>query len=167
MTEVWNCETRKSGTTTLAQLAANPSLKGQSLGGLAQAVAFIVSSGQAHPVVAGADTAAARRLNAVITRRAIGGAEYAYLAAAGLGSALGANALQMAAWQEAATGGGDTAPAAEVIAPKIWAALRRAGRSIPKDGKPISDDAAGIEEVGNQIRLFLADTLPVWRRLGL
>jgi len=151
---------------TLAQLAALPALKSQPQGAAVQAVSFLISSGQAHPVVAGADGRAAKRLNALVTRRVMAGADYQYLASARLGSALTAGVLQMAALQEAGAAGA-TSPSAETLAPKIWAAMKRNGRTIVKEGQPMRDDAAAIAEIGSQVGRFLADTLPVWRRLGL
>jgi len=150
---------------SIAELMALPAVKGQQTASVVQAIAFLVSSGQAHPVVADTDTRPARRLNAAIARRAMHGAEYVHVAAPRLGSALGANLLQMAALQEAVASG-SAHPSAEAMAPKIWATMKRAGRSILKEGKPVPDDAAGIEEVGNQIRAFVTDMLPVLRRLG-
>jgi hypothetical protein len=55
----------------------------------------------------------------------------------------------------------------DALAPKLWAAIKRLGRSLVKDGQPIRDDAAGVAEVANQIRPFVAETLPVWRRFGI
>jgi len=151
---------------TLAQIAALPQFKTPGPGSAAQALAFLVSSGQAHPLVSSADPRAARRLNAVLARRTLNGADYSYIAAAHLGSALSVNLLQMLAVQEAMASG-SAHPVADVIAPKVWAGLRRLGRSLVKDGKPIRDDAAGVEEVKQQIGGFISDTLPVWKRLGV
>jgi len=151
---------------TLAQLLALPAFKGQQPGGVVQALALLIGSGQAHPMIPGADARPARRLNALIARRVMNGGDYTFLAAARLGSALGANMLHMAALQEVMASG-SASPSAEALAPKIWAAMRRVGRSILKEGQPVKDDAEGIAEVGNQIRPFLTDTLPVWRKLGL
>jgi hypothetical protein len=151
---------------TLAQIAALPAFKAQGPGGAAQTLAFLVGSGQAHPFVPGAETRAARRLNAVLARRTLNGADYTFVAAARLGSALNANMLQMVALQEAMASGAAN-PGVDMVAPKVWAGLRRLGRSLVKDGQPIRDDAAGIEEVKQQIGHFVAETLPVWRRLGV
>jgi hypothetical protein len=154
------------GGATLAQLAALPKFAGAGPGGVVQALSFLIGSGQVNPLIPGADARAARKLNAVIARRALQGADYTFLAAAKLGSALNANMLQLAAVHEAMASG-SAQPNVDALAPKLWAALRRVGRSLVKDGKPITDDAAGVAEVANQIRSFVTETLPVWRRLGV
>lgn len=151
---------------TLAQLAALPALKSQPQGAAVQAVSFLIASGQAHPVMPGADGRAAKRLNALVTRRVMAGADYQYVASARLGTALTAGVLHMATLHEAG-GAGAASASAEALAPKIWAAMKRNGRTITKEGQPIRDDAAAIAEICSQVRPFLADTLPVWRRLGL
>ncbi len=151
---------------TLSQLIGHPTLKGQQPAAVTQALSFLVGSGQVHPMIPGADARAARRFNALIARRVMNGADYTFLSAAGLGTAVAANMLQIAALQEAMASNGASL-SAEMVAPKIWAALKRAGRSIVKEGQSIVDDAAAIDEIGSQIRPFLTNTLPVWRKLGV
>lgn len=154
------------GGATLAQVMALPPFKGQPAGMAAQAVSFMIGTGQAHPLLPAADARAARRLNAVVARRALAGADYAFLAAGKLGTALPANLLQMAAVQETMA----SAAAAlnlEALAQKCLTAMTRLGRSLLKEGKPISDPAAALAEVKNQLGPFLADSLPLWRKLGV
>ena len=117
---------------------------GRPLVELMQAFTLLVAGGYAHPMLPDGGTAAgheaARRLNLAIARANANGADLPRLAAPAIGSAVGADILETLLVGELLAG----KPAdVGALAGEVLAMLGRGGRSVQRDGKPVTDQARG------------------------
>jgi SAM-dependent methyltransferase len=135
---------------------------------LLQAVALLISGGYAHAALPLGGVAEAKRttaaLNRVIADSNVDGAEMARTVSPTLGTA-----VQVDMTESLITGALLAGHPAEVepLTSTLEGMLRRGGRNLQKDGKPLTDPAAVREIASGLVRHVLDQRAPVLRRLGV
>lgn len=135
---------------------------------LMQAFTLLVSGGYAHPMLPDGGSAAgrdaARRLNQAIARSNGNAADLPRLAAPAIGSAIGVDVLETLVVGELLAG----QPAdVEQLTGDVIGVLGRSGRSVQREGRPVSDPGEARQIVLDAIRGILERRLPVLQRLGV
>lgn len=88
----------------------------------------------------------------------------AALAAPLLGSGLTLRTLELLAYEALA----DHAPATpEALAEAMAAIMAGRGDGLEKDGVPIPDTGEALRHLCGEAATLLADSVPIWRRVGL
>ena len=158
----------ETGPINVRQVRESPGFAERPLVELMQAFTLLVSGGYAHPMLpdrgtlAGRD--AARRVNQVIARANGDAADLPRLVAPAIGSAIAADALETLVVGEMLAG--QTADA-DRLADATLVVLGRSGRSVQREGKPVTDPAEARVIVVDAIRSMLERRVPVWRNLGV
>ncbi|MEJ0017936.1 MAG: class I SAM-dependent methyltransferase [Acetobacteraceae bacterium] len=158
----------EAGPMSVRQARESPSFAGRPLVELMQAFTLLVAGGYAHPMLPGGGTAAgheaARRLNLAIAQANANAADLPRLSAPAIGSAIGADILETMLVGELLAG-----KPAEVgpLASEILVLLGRSGRSVQRDGKPVTDPAETMRIVTEAVTGMLARRVPILRRLGI
>lgn len=148
------------------ELRAAPTLKTIDRPALMQALALLIHSSQALPIVGGVPTelASAQGFNRTVAMRAAEGRFYNFLAAPIARTGLPASTTDLLLFA-AVLGGVKSEPAA--LQPALSEAIKRIGVQLQKEGKPLTD-AADIEAlVAEEADTFVAQRLPLWRKLGV
>ena len=132
-----------------------------------QAFTLLVAGGYAHPMLPDGGTAAgheaARRLNLAIARANANGADLPRLAAPAIGSAVGADVLETLLVGELLAG----KPAdVGALASEVLGVLARGGRSVQREGKPVTDAAETLRIVTEAVAGMLERRVPLLRRSG-
>jgi len=135
---------------------------------LLQAFTLVVAGGYGHPVMPGGGSAAARqatrRLNRAVAEQNANGGEVPRLVAPLVGSALQVDLLESLIVGELLAG----RPAeVQSLASDILAALGRCGRSMQREGKPITDAGEARSMAEDLVRGMLDRRAPVLRSLGV
>jgi SAM-dependent methyltransferase len=135
---------------------------------LMQAFTLLVAGGYAHPMLPGGGTAAgleaSRRLNLAIAKANTSAADLPRAAAPAIGSAVGGDILETLLVGELL--GGKPADV-NALSSYLAAVLLRSGRSVQRDGKPVTDPAETQRVVTEAVVAMLEKRLPVLRRLGV
>jgi SAM-dependent methyltransferase len=146
----------------------SPALAGRPLVEMMQAFTLLVAGGYAHPMLPeGGTTAgreAGRRLNLTIARANADAADLPRLAAPATGSVVAADVLETLVVGELLSG---RAADVEPLAVEILAVLARGGRSVQRDGQPVTDPVESRRIVSDAIRDMMERRFPVLRRLGV
>ena len=135
-----------------------------------ETLAMLVQSQQVSPVRTGGfadetvDPEPARRLNAVIAQKAWGGRTYSTLSSPVLGSGLGVAPRDLPMLSAVLAGRSDSAQA---VTDHILEKMRHYGSEWVADGKTITDPAELRTSVYEKAEGFLAQRLPLWRRLKI
>lgn len=155
------------GPMTLLELRQTKALAPQPLSETLQAVAFLMTGGLAHPTIGpAADPAAvatARALNGAIAAANASGAAHVVLASPLTGSGIAADFAETLILPEIMAGRGNP----EALVDYIIGRLSYTGRSVVKDGKPVTDQAAARTEMAATVNRLLAEREGLWKRLGL
>jgi SAM-dependent methyltransferase len=155
------------GPMSLLELRQTKALSQQPLSETLQAVAFLMTGGLAHPTIGPvADPAAiasARALNAAIASANASGAAHVVLASPVLGSGVAADFAETLILPEIMAGRATPGALVDLIISR----LSYTGRSVVKDGKPVTDQAAARTEMAATVTRLLADREGLWKRLGL
>ena len=154
------------GPISIPQLRGMPAFAERPLVELMQAFTLLVAGGYAHPMLPDGGTTpgreAARRLNLAIARANASAAELARVAAPAIGSAIGGDILETLLVGELLEG-----KPADVgsLAAALISALGRSGRSVQREGKPVTDPAETLRVVTDAVVLMLEKRVPMLRRL--
>ncbi|HSZ88487.1 MAG TPA: class I SAM-dependent methyltransferase [Acetobacteraceae bacterium] len=158
----------EAGALSVREARAAPAFAGRALVELMQALTLLVAGGYAHPMLPSDGAAgrheAARRLNLAIARANANAGDLPRLAAPAIGSAIGADILEtllvgeLLAGQPADVGG---------LAARLVELLGRSGRSVQRDGKPVSDPSETMQIVTEAVVGLLERRVPLLRRLGV
>ncbi len=155
------------GPMSLLELRQTKALAQQPLSETLQAVAFLMTGGLAHPTIGPvADPAAiasSRALNSAIAAANASGAAHVVLASPVMGSGVAADFAETLILSEIVAGRSTPKQLVEHIIDR----LTYTGRSVVKDGKPITDQAAARTEMAGTVTRLLADREGLWKRLGL
>lgn len=133
-----------------------------------QAVSLLVAGGYAHPVLPGGDTAAvrqsARGMNLAIAQSNRGGTDLPRLVMPLLGSAIQVDVVETLLVGEVLEG----KPAElESLARDLPGLLARSGRTIQREGKPVTDPVEAGRMATDLVRQFLEQRVPILRSLGV
>jgi SAM-dependent methyltransferase len=157
-----------SGPLSVRHARATPTFAERPLVELMQAFTLLVAGGYGHPMlpdggtVAGHD--AGRRLNLTIARANASAADLPRLAAPAIGSAIGMDILETLLVGELLAG----KPAdVGALAAELVGTLARSGRSVQREGKPVTDQAETLRIVTEAVVAMLERRVPVLRRLGV
>jgi len=107
---------------------------------------------------------AANRLNAAIARAACDRGPYEQLAAAQIGSAIGASQIELMlldSWLEVSD-----RTDAKAVGDGVWDRMTRIGQKLYHQGQQV-DDAIARDQLQDVAAAFLRDNLPRWRQLGV
>ena len=153
------------GPLPLREAMVMPCFRDGPLAEVVQAFALLASSGRAHPALSASPGGhAARRLNAALAGLNAAGIDRGFLAAPAIGSAIGTDPMEVMVVGELLAG---TPAEPQVMTDRMTATLRRAGRSVMRDGVVIADAAAARTSLEATIRGVLAERLPLFRRLEI
>ncbi len=158
----------EAGTLSVRQAREAPAFAGRALVELMQAFTLLVAAGYAHPMLPGGGAAAgheaARRLNLAIAQANADAADLPRLAAPAIGSSIGADILETLLVGELLAG----KPAdVGALAAQLVGLLGRSGRSVQRDGKPVSDASETTQIVTEAVVGLLERRVPLLRRLGV
>jgi SAM-dependent methyltransferase len=150
------------GPKTLAELIADPSLKGQTPPRLQQALSILIGGGSVQPCLsASGDAARAKRTrafnDAVIARAHEGG--IGFLASPVTGGGVGMGRFQQIFL-------GARARKADPVQ-TAWDLLSSIGQSIVREGKALEGAEANKAEIAKELADFEANRLPVLQQLGV
>jgi SAM-dependent methyltransferase len=156
------------GPVSLRQAREAAPYAGRPLMELLQAITLMMAGGYAHAVLPGGATAAARqaatRLNRVIAAENAHGAELPRIVAPLIGSALQVDLLETLMVGDLLFGRpADT----ESLVTSVLSGLERSGRTIQKEGKPVTDPAEMRTMAAEVVQRFLERRMPVLRTLGV
>lgn len=155
------------GPMSLLELRQTKVLAQQPLSETLQAVAFLMTGGLAHPtlgpVADPAAVATARALNGAIAAANASGAAHVVLASPLTGSGIAADFAETLILPEIMAGRANP----EALVDYILGRLSYTGRSVVKEGKPVTDPAAARTEMTATVNRLLTDRDGLWKRLGL
>jgi SAM-dependent methyltransferase len=155
------------GPMSVLELRQTKVLAQQPLSETLQAVAFLMTGGLAHPALGPtpdpAAVASSRALNAALAAANALGASHTVLASPVTGSGIGADFAETLMLPEIMAG--RTNP--EALVDHILGRLSFTGRSVVKEGKPITDQAAARAEMATTVNRLLTEREGLWKRLGL
>jgi SAM-dependent methyltransferase len=156
------------GPLSLRQVRGAAPYAGRPLMELLQAITLMMAGGFAHPVLPGGGSAAAReaaqRLNLAIAAANEHGAELARLVAPLIGSTLQVDLLETLMVGDLLAG----RPAdMDGLTTSVLTGLERSGRTMQRDGKPVTDPAETRTMAAEVVQRFLERRTPVLRTLGV
>lgn len=154
------------GPMSIRELRQAPALASQPLSETLQAAAFMMTGGLAHPVIGPSDgpgQVTAQALNAAIARTNALGGTMTVLASPVAGTGIGVDFAETLILPELQAGRSDPAALVE----HVLSRLSQTGRSVLKDGKPVTDPAIARTEMTATVTRLLADRAGLWKRLGL
>jgi len=159
----------RDGPTTIGQLRALPALRDRQPAEFVQAAFLLMGGGYAHPVgVTEGNRADARagaaRLNRAIVDRLRYGVDLHCLAAPLLGSSIAIEVMEGLVIGRLLEG---IPREAEALVDGTLNDLARSGRSLLKDGQPLTDPAEARVRVGETVRNVLERRLPLLRGMGV
>ena len=161
-------ESLVTGVQTLPQLRELPSFADRPPGELLQAITLMVGGGYAHPVLPGGTSAAARdaarRLNEVVAVENTRGVELQRLAVPLIGSALQVDLLETLMLGDVLSGLPATLSNLTV---SVMSGLERSGRTMQREGKPVTDPAECRTMAAEISQRFLDIRVPLLRMLGV
>ena len=173
----------RGGPLTVARAATLGPLAECPLEEAADAIAMLVSAGQAHPLLPPALATEARpwvaRLNAALIDAVTRGEETPFLISPLLGAALEVTATETLLIGALSQGhmsqghmsqghtAGHTADAPEELIEAVLLAMRRGGRSMTRGGLPVDDPAEERTRLREALSTLLEPRVPLVRALGL
>lgn len=154
---------------TFAEIAALPVFPAGNSNPALQAVSLLVHSGQILPGFVGEaaakpDNRPAQRLNRALVDHALKGRSYAFLAAPAVGSGIQVGSPDMLMLSGHYAGAAKTG---EQLAAHVGQVLARLGLNWQAEGKVLSEPAERDAAIRRAADSFVADKLPVWRKLGI
>lgn len=156
------------GPINIRQVREAPGFVGRPLMEVVQAFTLLVSGGYAHPLLPDGGTLAGheagRRLNLALAQANANAADLPRLAAPAIGSAIGVDILETLLVGELLA---DKPAEVKALAASLIAMLTRSGRSVQRDGKPVSDPGETSHIVTDAITGLLERRVPILRRLGI
>jgi len=155
------------GPMSMRELRQTPALVQQPLSETLQAAAFMMTGGLAHPVTRTtpdpAAVASTRALNTAIGALNALGGSLSVLASPVTGSGVSVDFAETMILPELMAGRTDPGGIVE----HILARLTATGRSVVKDGKPVTDAATARTEMAGTVNRLLSERMGLWKRLGL
>jgi SAM-dependent methyltransferase len=150
------------------EIAAMPSMNGQSTTVVLQFVAFLVASNQAavyFQAPAKQNSAIAAFNRAVAKQTGYNSDEFQFLAAPLIAGGVQTNFVERLVYSLLA--GQKQPPQAEALSGQAWQVMKSVGRSFIKDGAVLKTDEENRAEMLAQARAIIEDKLPLWKRLGV
>ncbi|MDB5500287.1 MAG: hypothetical protein JWR89_189 [Tardiphaga sp.] len=147
-------------------LARLPAFAGAPLERLLHCLVLLVDSRQVHAVPPShhIDVAPARRFNTMVVEAARRGVVYSHLASPVSGTGLAVSDVDLLALAAAADG---VALDPASLAQRSLAIIAALGRRPIRDGVAIADDTEATDFLAAPMQYIIAESLPLWRRLGL
>jgi SAM-dependent methyltransferase len=139
--------------------------RGVAPAGVLQALALLSHAGHVLPIIGGAnaDLKAGKSFNRMLGKRARRGRMYSFIAAPLARTGIVASATELLALDGIFEG----LKTADKIAEHVVAAMVALGINPVKDGQAITEPEAAKATVTADVATFVADKLPVWRKLGV
>lgn len=158
----------RQGPVTAGALQASAPFTGKPPVEVLQAVSLMVGGGYAHPVLPDGESQAVRqsaqRLNRAVAAVNANGGELPRIAVPLFGSSLQVDLVETLLLGEVLAG----KPAeAEPLATDLLGLLAHGGRTMQRDGNPVTDPAEARGMAADLVRNFLDSRLPLLRGLGV
>jgi SAM-dependent methyltransferase len=157
-----------AGPLSVRQARQSPAFASRPLVELMQAFTLLVAGGYAHQALPGGGTPAAheatRRLNMAIAAANANAGDLPRLAAPVIGSAIGVDILETLLVGELLAG---TPAETDTVVTRLLASLSRSGRSVQRDGKPVTDQAETLRIMTEAVSGMLERRVPLLRQLGV
>jgi hypothetical protein len=135
----------------------------------ADAIAMLIASGQAHPVmpqaVAQEAVAPVGRLNDAIIDAIARGEDLPHLVSPVLGSAVATNPFE--ALTIGALRAGEKPENLAGLTETVRMAMRRGGRTVVRDGAPVADEAQATAILREAVTRIVEHRVPLFRALGI
>jgi SAM-dependent methyltransferase len=158
----------EAGPIDIGQVRQAPGFAERPLVEVLQAFTLLVAGGYAHPMLPESGTPAgheaARRLNLAIARANATAADLPRIAAPAIGSAVGGDIIESLLVGELLAGKPTDVGA---LTNELVGMLGRSGRSVQRDGTPVTDPAETRRIVTEAVVGMLERRVPVLRRLGV
>jgi len=158
----------EAGPVSVRQAHATEPFAGRSLLELLQAVTLLIVGGFAHPMLPGDASVAGREgaacLNAAIAHLNGHGGDLGRLALPAFGSAMNVDLMETLAIGEILAGRPTDIPS---LTTAVAQGLARSGRSVQREGQPVTDPVEVREFIGGVLRNMLEKRVPVLRTLGV
>jgi SAM-dependent methyltransferase len=158
----------ETGPLSVREARELPPFAARPLAELMQAFTLLISGGYAHPLLPGRGTPAgheaARRLNLAIVAANAVGADMPRLAAPAIGSAIGIDLLETLLVGELL---GGRSHDVDALANVMVGTLARTGRSVQREGKPVTDPTETLRIVTEATRRSLETRLTILQGLGV
>ena len=158
----------ETGPVSIRDVRLLPDYAGRPLVELLQVAALLIAGGFAHPVLPGGDEAVVRDrvagLNRAISAINADGGDLPRLVAPLIGSVLNADLLEILTVGALLDG---HEPGLEPLVDTVSRAVARSGRSMQRDGQPVSDPAASAAIIREALGTATDSRLPVLRGLGV
>jgi SAM-dependent methyltransferase len=156
------------GDRTVGAIRQDPTFSKRPVTEVMQAVVLLMSSFYAQPALPEAVQSRARactdRLNAAIGEINANGGDIARLAAAAMGTEIGADPLETLVIREKLAG---RPMQIDGLTDRVLAVLMHAGRSVQRDGKPVGDVDQARAILRGSLQGIVAQRLPLLERLGV
>ncbi|HET8996046.1 MAG TPA: class I SAM-dependent methyltransferase [Acetobacteraceae bacterium] len=156
------------GPVSVGELQASDAFAGRPPVEVLQAISLMIAGGYAHPLLPDGGSAAVRQstraLNQAIAALNADGGELPQVALPLLGSAIPVDAVETLLLGELLAG----KPAEpQGLVADLLSLLARAGRTLQRDGKPVTDAAEAGGLAADLVQQFLRQRLPLLRSLGV
>ena len=158
----------QAGSQTIGSIRAAVGLADRPVEDMVQAISLAMSSGYAHPALPEAvrpnAQAGTQRLNAAICACNADDNDIGFLAAAAIGSGIQCGLLETLVVRNCL----DTPlPPLDLLVDRVQAALAQSGRSLQRDGVPVSDPVQARLVLQQMLESMVVNRLPVLARLGI
>jgi SAM-dependent methyltransferase len=152
----------------LAELAALPSLKGQSIVNLMQVAMLLAASGQAVVYLNGnpkTDLAVPKKMNAALARHVRYNDEYQALCSPLTGSGLTTNMFERLSFGVLSQAKGNVS--VDEMTALVWQHVKALGRKMTREGVTLESDEENLAELRPNIEKILRSKVPVWKQLKM
>ena len=152
----------------LAELAALPSLKGQSIVNLMQVAMLLAASGQAVVYLNGnpkTDLAVPKKMNAALARHVRYNDEYQALCSPLTGSGLTTDMFERISFGVLSQAKGNVS--VDEMTALVWQHVKALGRKMTREGVTLESDEENLAELRPNIEKILRSKVPVWKQLKM
>ena len=151
----------------LGEILALPELDGVSFGDVSMVLSMLVGGSLAHPAqeMGKREFTSAMALNQAVARKVLAGADYAFLSAPAVGSAVPASFMDMCL--VLALAGRSGKPKLPEVVDGVWRLLEQSGRRLVKEGVTLQGREESLPEIERNAAAFLEGKHAFWKALGV
>jgi SAM-dependent methyltransferase len=153
---------------SLGELAALPTLAGQSIVNLMQVGMLLASSNQAVVYLTGnpkTDLAVPKKMNAALARHVRYNDEYQALCSPLTGSGITADMFERIAFGVLSQAKGNVS--VDQLAALVWQQVKALGRKMTRDGVTLDSDEENLAHLRPSIEKILLNKVPLWKQMKM